>query len=255
MRRIAALILLLLPAVARADPVCLPPPYLHAQSEDEHYLAGLVAELRPTLARHASLIAALEELGPELCLAEVMSGAEGYFDPAAMRIVLARGHTPFLHQAIFLHELRHLDQFSRGFCPDDALMQADHVRAVYAMEADASAISLLLAWERLMEGEAGVWEAMLNWPSQADIAAEMAREFFRTGYATAMAATAFTQWYASETRRERYYVASCSAYLERREGAQSLPATGTLPEDFLDRLCRLPDGVRYPCIERERGRR
>jgi len=255
MRSVLALLIFLLPAIARAEPVCIAPPHLATETEDERYLARLIADLRPTLSRHPTLTAALEDLGPDLCLAEETSGAKGQFDPATMRIVLARGHHRFLHQAILLQELRHLDQFARGLCPHDALTPSERARATRAMEADASAISILLAWERLMNGDAGVWEAMLAWPSQADIAVELAREFFRTGFPAAMAEAAFTQWYASNERRERDLGAACSTYLERREIAPTLPAQDELPDDFLDLLCLLPDGSRYPCADRDGRRR
>jgi hypothetical protein len=255
MHRLLTLLLFALPAPARADPVCLPAPHLRAESADERYLAGLLADLRPTLARHPALTAALDNLAPALCLDDAMDGAEGYFEPAAMRIVLGRGQAPEMHQAILLHELRHLEQFARGVCPDDTLTRSDHARAVFALEADASAIALLLAWERLLDGEPAVWEAMINWPSQADIAVALGREYFASGEPAAMAAAAFAQWYEADERRERYHVAACSAYLDRQDIARALPPAGRLPEDFPARLCLLPAGGRYPCAERAGGRR
>jgi hypothetical protein len=255
MRRLLTILLCFLPAWASAETVCLPAPHVRVENADEGYLASLVADLRPTLAHIPALTAALEDLAPDLCLDEAMGGAEGYFDPATMRIVLARGHPRELHQAILLHELRHLEQFARGFCPSDELTQSEYARAVFAVEADASAISLLLAWQRLLDGDPGVWEAMINWPSQTDIAIVLAREYFYSADPEAMAAAAFAQWYEGDERRERYYVASCSAYLDRQDIANALPAIGRLADGFLDRLCLLPDGSRYPCAERDGGRR
>ncbi len=265
MRRLLTILVFLLPApavpdAARDGPVhagllCLDAPYAAAETGEARYLADLLQDLRPTLARHPALEAALEDLAPALCLAREMGGAEGYFEPATMRIVLARGHPRGLHQAILLHELRHLEQFARGFCPSDELTMTEHARSVFALEADASAISLLLAWDRLLDGDTAVWEAMLNWPSQTDIAVALAQEFFLSGDPAAMAAAAFAQWYESDERRERYYVAACSAYLDRNEIAHALTPTGRLPADFLDRLCLLPAGGGYPCIERKGGRR
>lgn len=255
MRWLVALPLLFLPAPVSAEPVCLPAPYAEAEGEEARYLGGLLSGLRPTLDRHPALAAALDGLAPALCLADDMSGAEGYFDPARMQITLARGQPAAMHQGVLMHEFRHLEQFSRGFCPSDSLSRDEHTRLVFALEADASAIALLLAWERLIEGDPAVWEAMMNWPSQTDIAVVLAQEFFRSGDRATMAAAAFAQWYESAERRERYYVVACGAYLERLEIAKALTPTGRLPDDFLDRLCLLPQGGGYPCAEREGGRR
>jgi hypothetical protein len=43
---------------------------------------------------------------------------------------------------------------SGGFCPANALSPRDNARATYAMEADACAVSLLLAWLRRADGGA-----------------------------------------------------------------------------------------------------
>lgn len=235
------------PVLALAESDCLSAPYTHAETAEQHHLAGLLAEIRVLLAPFPALTESLERFGPALCLADQLDGAEGYLDPEAMAIVLRRNVPRDLQLGILLHELRHLDQFGRGFCPSGTLTMQENARAVFAMEADASAISLLVAWEGLMMGQPAVWEALLNWPSQNDIAIRLAQEFFRSADPATMAAEAFAQWYARGDRRERYYVESCSAYLDRQDAGHALPGTGALPDEYLERLCLLPQGGRYFC--------
>ena len=62
---------------------------------------------------------------------------------------------------------------------------------------------------------------------------------------------AFAQWYASDERREIYYAASCSAYLDEQDTSHAIPQYGALAEDYFDRLCTLPDGRDFPCAEPE----
>ena len=62
-------------------------------------------------------------------------------------------------------------------------------------------------------------------------------------------AAAFDAWYASDVRRERYYISTCMAYLDRMESEASLGGSTPLPADFLSHICYLPGQARYPCAE------
>jgi len=246
----ATFAVILLCGAARAGALpCLMPPHDRPEGEVQTHLAGLLADLRPLLDHAPAMALALHELGPALCLDDGLQGAEGYFEPDAMRIVLHGGLDRGLQLGILLHELRHLEQFHRGICPSDRLAIGDHARMVFAIEADASAISLLLAWQRLLAGDPAIWEALMNWPSQSDIAISLAQEFFASADEGRMAAAAFARWYALDQRREGYYVDSCQAYLDQQDRSRRLPQYDRLPPDFLTAICRLPDGRPYPCAE------
>ena len=150
---------------------------------------------------------------------------------------------------VLLHEIRHLDQLRLGACPSDDLAMEEYARATFALEADASAISLLIAWDLKERGDPGVWSALSAWDSQSDIAARFAGEMATSGDAEIAVSTAFDQWYASDLRREQYYIMTCSAYLDRQDASKALPQYQLLPGDFYAGLCRLPDGRDYPCSE------
>ena len=98
-----------------------------------------------------------------------------------------------------------------------------------------------------MMGQHGVWQALMNWPTQNDIAIRLAQEFFRPGDPAIMASEAFAQWFESDNRRERYYVESCGAYLDRLDSGHVLPGRRILPDDYFERRCLLPQGGRYNC--------
>lgn len=247
MRFLALVCLLLVPGPAVADRACVVWPW--SDADPEPALAGLVAWLEPTLGDAPSVAAALEGLAPALCVARRIDGAEGYLDVARREIVLDGGAASGLQRGILLHELRHLDQLARGFCPGNALSLHDAARATYALEADASAVSLMLAWQRRQAGDAAAWEALAGWPQQADIAARFAGAMAAGADLPDAVAAAFAQWYARPDRRQSYYLASCSDYLDREDRGHLPRGTDTLPGDFLTRLCLLPDGGPYPCVE------
>lgn len=211
-------------------------------------MAAPVGSLAPALARDPEMAAAMTALAPEICLQTPLRDLVGCLDPTRPRITL-RGDTPDgLLWGALLHELRHLDQLARGFCPDNTLTMRENARATFALEADASAVSLAMAWALRAAGDAEVREALAAWPQQGDIAAAFADAEQRSGDPAIATAAAFAEWYASSERRESYYLAACSDYLDREDSGGLLPGRAQLPAGFFDRSCRMPDGGSYPCI-------
>lgn len=80
-----------------------------------------------------------------------------------------------------------------------------------------------------------------------DIAAQSRTEMNETQDVAAAAPRAFDQWYVSEGRLERYYIESCSAYLDNKDRAKILPGYARLPNTDLLSLCVLPGGEKYEC--------
>jgi len=240
------------PASAQVeDPVrtCLAPPYDGARTDAQRRIRSLAVWLRSALAPHRSLERILEERPPEICLSEHLFGIQGYFDLEAHRIVLRRGLSTPLMRAVAIHELRHIHQTRTGICPDPNLSMEATARVTLAMEADASAVSLAVAWQLRAAGDPSVWTALETWPTHADLALAFEAEMRASGALALATARAFGTWYESEWRRQTYYVAACSDYLDRQERSHALPRYGSLDQAYLAELCRLPDGRVYPCAE------
>jgi len=236
---------------ATAPASCIAAPYQSAETPDQRLLAKEVAALRAALRDFPALLEVLDSRRPSLCLSKGLIEARAYYEPETNRIVLVSGMGTGLTLAMLVHEIRHLYQFDGGICPSDSLAMKEYARAVFAMEADANVVSLLVAWHLRSEGDSRMWRALELWPMTADIASRFAQSMTATGDVSTAAAAAFDQWYALEIRRERYYVAACSDYLERSDRAHALPSYRSLPADFLTRLCLMPDGSTYPCAEAE----
>lgn len=247
MMRARFIILILMTSAAQAGDVCIEHPYLSAGSEDERTLSQIHHEMAFALERFPSLGQAFASRLPALCLSERMDNAHAYLDAPNNRIVISRSLSRDMQTAVLLHELRHLDQIFTGSCPSDDLAMKEYARAVFAMEADASAVSLLVAWDMKENGKAAAWSALASWPTQSDIAERFAEEMALSGDIALATGAAFTQWYASEHRRRQYYLVSCSAYLDRQDADHALPRYQLIAADFLNLLCRLPDGTSYRC--------
>jgi hypothetical protein len=99
------------------------------------------------------------------------------------------------------------------------------------------------------DGQPDAWDALAEWPTQKDIAARFAAEMARTGDASGAVTAAFSEWYVSKSRVDRYYLSSCSDFLDRQDETKALPSYGMLRKNFLVDLCILPDSTGYTCRE------
>jgi len=245
--RLLALLFFVLPTFTEAMEVCIDVPDIGA---DPNVPAGLVQvyeEAAAGLAHFPSLLTALEEQSPKLCLSSNMDNAHGYLDIEQNRIYLSDQISVAMQVGVLLHEIRHLEQSAIGICPSDDLAMEEYARATFALEADASVVSLMVAWDMKENGNNGPWLALSAWPTQSDIASMFASVILASGDVPSAASAAFDQWYVSDVRREDYYIASCSDFLDRQDASKLLPRYQLVPADFLDDLCRLPDGSRYQC--------
>jgi hypothetical protein len=241
-------------AAAQADMeglACLAPPYDDPGTPRQSDVATLVTWLRSALEPYGSLAEILEVEPPDICLAERLFGIQGYYEPETHRVVLRGSLLPPLMRAVALHELRHVQQARMGVCPGPDLSMQATGRVTLAMEADASAVSLALAWDLRSAGEPEVWNALANWRSHVTLAKVFEAEMQESGDLARATAAAFAAWYEDDRLRETYYVAACSAYLDRMDESHALPRYGAIASDYLERLCRLPSGQSYPCEEGE----
>ncbi len=239
-----------------AEQVCVEVSEISINSDAPAKLVQAYKEVRVGLERFPLLMAAVEEQSPTLCLSNMMDGAHGYYDTEQSRIVLSSQLSTSMLVAVLIHEIRHLQQEVVGICPSDALAMKDYARATFALEADASAISALVAWDMKENGNDGPWRALSDWPTQSDIASAFATEMNLSHDVSSAVSAAFNHWYESEVRRETYYLATCSEFLDRQDSSHAIPRYQHITPDFLDGLCTMPEGTQYECALRnvERSR-
>jgi len=247
--RFLIVVLSLLSASAATSETCLKAPYDVAESIEQREIASLYFEISEALTRFPSLAESLEAREPQICIDHQMDGAYGYLDVERNRIYVSEDLSDDLKLGVLLHEIRHLNQNEIGACPSDDLAMKEYALATFALEADASAISLLIAWDMKEQGDDRAWTGLSTWPTQSDIAARFAEEMEASRSVDIAVAAAFDQWFASEFRRDLYYRSVCSGYLDRQDASKALPQYQKIPSDFYRQLCKLPDGTSYPCPE------
>jgi hypothetical protein len=230
------------PIAGRAETTCAIAP---GYGTDDTALAALLDRALPVIDRFASLRDALgRNRARDLPLHRPDRGAGVFRNRGRRRISIDADLDPDLQLAVLLHEMRHVEHFTRGLCPDLSLSMQDYARAVWAMEADAAVVSMIVTWDMARHGDPGPFQALANHPQTADIADVFATTMGLTQDVAESSAAAFSAWYESDSRRMSYYVASCSAYLDQQERSHALPQYGQLDEGFFPALCRLPNGGR-----------
>lgn len=226
-----------------AGQTCIEAPWTGATGE----LASLAGRALDVLADYPSLDKALRSQTPLFCLDDSLVEEQGYFEPKSRRIVLRQGLDPALQLAVLVHEVRHLEQYGRDVCPTVDLTLTDYVRTRQALEADAAAISLLVAWDLRASGDAAPWEALASWPTHGDLTTRFAAEMTASGDPARATAAAFAAWFDNSERREIYAFVSCVNYLDTLDRTKVQPGKATIDAGFTTALCRLPDDRPYEC--------
>ena len=228
--------------------ICLDYPYTASATP----LATDIADLWSALDPFPTLLDSLDTARPSICATVTPSPALGTFGAAENEITVDAALPAPKRVAVLIHEARHLEQNLRGICPATTLTMRDNARAMFALEADAMAVTHLVAWRSLADGMPAIFDALRTATETRDIAAAFEATIIATADPAAATAAAFDAWYASDVRRERYYVSTCMAYLDRLESRKILAGTAPLSADFLTHVCNLPDRTSYPCVEPDR---
>lgn len=228
---------------AFAEATCAAHPYAEATGA----LSDLSDRLDRTVAAFPSLARALKQQAPVLCLDDGLVEEQGYYEPKTNRIVLNSRLDQDFQLAILLHEIRHLEQFDRGYCPSVANRLTDYISVRLALEADASAIGVYTAWKLREGGDPGPWDSLSTWPTHDDLVSRFADEIAAGADEVAATSATFAQWFERAERREIYTLAICSNYLDALDREKVDPGAKTVPPDFARLLCRMPDGRPYDC--------
>lgn len=260
MRRLAALAVLLAPPASGGDlagwhpdaaALCLVPPYERAETGAQRSARDLIAALEALDPAPDPLLSVLAAAGTALCIEDRPTTVRGAYNADRNLIELSAGLDFGERLLILVHELRHLDQYGRGFCPSTDFDLKEITRFTYMVEADAQAVATYYAWQLKAAGQAEAWEAIARLKEYADIGAVFAESVRHGTPPEEAVAMAFEAWFTSPWRVETYRLSSCAAYLDALDETKRLRSYAPLPEDYFTGLCRLPDGTAYACTPPE----
>ena len=193
------------------------------------------------------LLSIARDLNTVICIDERDDETRGYYD-FRYNIVCIKEHLGLFEKLIiFVHELQHIAQFTRGFyCSLDYDIE-EIIRMNFAIEADVQAIVTLYAW-RMKENDMNeVWNALKGFPRYSDIAEAFEKEIQRSRDEMQAARAAFVQWYSSDWRVDKYYKNTYSWYVDMLDETKILQKYQKLPENYFSKLCMLPCGKNYGC--------
>ncbi|MBS9717433.1 DUF6782 family putative metallopeptidase [Pseudohalocynthiibacter aestuariivivens] len=182
-----------------------------------------------------------------ICIEDRSAPELGFFDAALNLIALHFSLNLDETVVILTHELRHLDQYSRGFCQSARFDVKEEVRFTYVIEADAMAVTAHEIWRMKELGYSGPWYALEHLGHYNDVAQSYAEIAGNDGTADAALTAAFDQWFTSEWRRDTYELATCMFYYDELDRTNTIQSYGLRSDSLLQNVCVLPDGSRYKC--------
>jgi hypothetical protein len=185
--------------------------------------------------------------GVEICVDPLMTLFRGHYEPNEHVIVIGADASLEEKALILAHELRHVDQAARGYAPSIAFDMRENVRQVYALEADAQAVTVLFAWSMREAGNPSLWQALKTLEHAGDMAAPFEAAMVAGAGQAAATRAAFSAWYQSQWRVESYFTAAAGAYLDQLDESRIVQRYGALPKGHFDRLCLMPNGGDYAC--------
>ena len=193
------------------------------------------------------LLSVAKGLHTSFCIDDRDDETRGYYD-FKYNIIGIKEHLGLFEKLIiFVHELRHISQFTRGYYNTLDYDIVEIIRMNFAIEADVQAIVTLYAW-RMKELEINeVWDALSGFTNYIDIAEKFEKEIKRSGDELKATNAAFIQWYKSEWRVDKYYKCSYSWYVDMLDETKLIQKNQKLPENFFTKLCVLPWGKNYGC--------
>jgi hypothetical protein len=193
------------------------------------------------------LLSVSKGLHTAFCIDERDDETRGYYDFKFNILGLKEHLELFEKLIIFVHELRHISQFIRGYSNSLGYDIEEIIRMNFAIEADVQAIVTLYAW-RMKEIEINeVWDALSGFKNYIDIAEAFEKEIKRSGDELKATNAAFVQWYKSEWRVDKYYKCSYSWYMDMLDETKLIQKDLKLPENFFTNLCVLPCEKNYGC--------
>ncbi len=181
------------------------------------------------------------------CIDERDDETRGYYDFKYNILGLKEHLGLFEKLIIFVHELRHISQFTKGYYNSLDYDIEEIIRMNFAIEADVQAIVTLYAWRMKEIGINEVWDAQSGFSNYIDIAEEFEKEIKRSGDEVKATNAAFVQWYKSKWRVDKYYKCSYSWYVDRLDETKLIQKYLKLPENFFNKLCVLPCEKNYGC--------
>ncbi len=195
----------------------------------------------------APLLQNANNIKTAFCIDERDDNTYGYFDYKYNVIAISSNIKFFEKISIFIHELRHLYQFLKGKCLSTNYDMNEMARLVFAIEADAQAITTLFSWRMKNNGMPEIWDASIQNIEFSDIYNAFRSEMRESSDELIATKKAFVQWYKLKSRVDKYYRSACMQYLDLTDRDKKIPTYKKLPDEYFNNLCILPGGKNYGC--------
>ena len=220
---------------------------INPENENIETIESILSEMRKEPVLASFLLDKAKQLSIAFCIEYRADGCRGYFDYGLNLLAVRKKLDLPTKVIIFIHELRHVDQLSRGFKSSLDYDANEIIRLTYAIEADANAVLALYAWRLNKNGFPQVWDKLFELSQYSDIYEAFRDSIVTTDDELLASKNAFIQWYKSEWRTTEYYRNSLGGYLDMLDDTKLIQKYDLLPKNYFNNLCILPSGKNYNC--------
>ena len=210
---------------------------------EQHQLSRVIEALHQETELARYLLEKIDTCGTVICLENNYS----YYDFTRNLIAVNQQLSLSKQVIFFVHELRHLDQAARGFCPMLELDMLNTYSLTFASEADAQAITTLYSWQVREEGEANLWNRLLGMEMYQDIALAFEEEMLTSKDRSLATRAAFEAWYDLPSRVNAYSFQTHMSYFDRIAYGPLKSCSHLTESASHGNLCLFPDGRNYGC--------
>ncbi len=219
-------------------------------------LRGMVEmlESEPLFGRH--IVAALRERDTLVCLADKseLRSAHGLFVSDTGALLLNDGKSPAERFVALIHEGRHAQLDAHGVIRSVNTTVGEETKLSFAMEADAQAVAVRVAWELKKQGQPAAWIVLRNTTHYSDVAQSFEDDILAGHDEDTATKNAFKQWYTSEWRLATHARLLKNYREATADMRAALPFQESLGDEPFQFFCRpLPgsdlEATQAPCLK------
>jgi len=187
----------------------------------------------------------LEQLGTAMCLNDSRLARPAAYGETTNMLTVKSSLDPSWKLLYALNEARHAVQQTQGMLGSVNTTLEESARIAFALEADATATTVLAAWRLRQKGDGELWQHLVRDMNYNDLAAVFSQNMAQNKDEMTATRAVFDAWYGKASRIEAEFQNVLARERSQERWPVSRPYFEKLPPNFFDRLGELGDGRNY----------
>lgn len=187
----------------------------------------------------------LEQLGTAMCLNDHRQSRTAAYGDVTNVLTVKSSLEPSWRLLYALNEARHAVQQTQGMLGSVNTTLEESARISFALEADATATTVLAAWRLREKGDVELWQHLAYDMHYNDLAVVFSQSMVQNKDEMAATRAVFDAWYGKAARIEEEFRNVLARERNQQLWTVERPYFEKLPSNFFDRLGELGDGRNY----------